>query len=194
MWPANSAYLNEAVNHLSTILAMSPTHCGLVQYPVYQSQTNQATLVKHRHALDLLLLNAGLTVYHHIQLCYEKPDSSARDNRSLSQLAAAVFHANFDNCAWMDSSAVKEGRLGPIPLIRVADFIGYDDVKRPSASARVEQLLGYYSRVKFSFSFLAVRQTKDPTTWAWPPVLQERADVPRQTDRWLVGQHEHSAS
>ncbi|CAK9054749.1 FO synthase subunit 1 [Durusdinium trenchii] len=54
-------------------------------------------------------------------------------------MAVAVFHANFDNCAWMDSSAVKEGRLGPIPLIRVADFIGYDDVKRPSASARVEQ-------------------------------------------------------
>ncbi|CAK9086345.1 FO synthase subunit 1 [Durusdinium trenchii] len=103
----------------------------------------QATLVKHRHALDLLLLNAGLTVYHHIQLCYEKPDSSARDNRSLSQLAVAVFHANFDNCAWMDSSAVKEGRLGPIPLIRVADFIGYDDVKRPSASARVEQFVEF---------------------------------------------------
>ena len=141
MWPANSNYLNEAVSHMATVLAMSSSHIGFVQYPVIKSQTNQTTLVKHRHALDLLLLKAGLTAYHMVQIAYDKPDSSARDTRCLPQLAMVVFHANFDACDFMESRAVKEGRFGPVPLIRVADMIGFDEARRPAPSARTEQML-----------------------------------------------------
>ena len=141
MWPANSNYLNEAVSHMATVLAMSSSHIGFVQYPVIKSQTNQTTLVKHRHALDLLLLKAGLTAYHMVQIAYDKPDSSARDTRCLSQLAMVVFHANFDACDFMERRAVKEGRFGPVPLIRVADMIGFDEARRPAPSARTEQML-----------------------------------------------------
>lgn len=139
MWPANSNYLNEAVSHMATVLAMSSSHIGFVQYPVIKSQTNQTTLVKHRHALDLLLLKAGLTAYHMVQIAYDKPDSSARDTRCLPQLAMVVFHANFDACDFMESRAVKEGRFGPVRLIRVADMIGFDEARRPAPSARTEQ-------------------------------------------------------
>ncbi|CAL1145066.1 unnamed protein product [Cladocopium goreaui] len=139
VWPANSNYLADAVSNLSSVLALSSTHVGIVQYPVYQSQTNQMTLVKHRHTLDNLLLKAGLTAYHPLLFLYDKPDSTARDGRPMSQMAMGVFHGNFDSCAFMDSSAIKLGKLGPVPLIRIADLLGFDEVRRPGASARVEQ-------------------------------------------------------
>ena len=143
--------LADAVSNLSAVLALSSTHVGIVQYPVYQSQTNQMTLVKHRHTLDNLLLKAGLTAYHPVLFLYEKPDSTARDGRSLSQMAMAVFHGNFDSCAFMESGAIKEGKLGPVPLIRIADLLGFDDVRRPGASARVEQKLVWSLETRFSF-------------------------------------------
>ena len=143
VWPANSNYLADAVSNLSSVLALSSTHVGIVQYPVYQSQTNQMTLVKHRHTLDNLLLKAGLTAYHPLLFLYDKPDSTARDGRPMSQMAMGVFHGNFDSCAFMDSSAIKLGKLGPVPLIRIADLLGFDEVRRPGASARVEQKIGW---------------------------------------------------
>ena len=144
VWPANSNYLNDAISNLATVLALSPTHVGLVQYPVYQSQTNSITVVKHRHAVDLLLLKANLTAHNLVQMTYEKPESSARDGRCLSQLAVAVFHQNFETSAFKESTGVREGKLGPLPLIRVADMIGFDETRRPGASARAEQQLGLF--------------------------------------------------
>ena len=139
VWPANASYLADAVNNLASVLAMSSTHVGVVQYPVFQTQTNGLTVVKRKHTLENLLLKAGLTVYHPIQFLYEKPDSTARDGRSLSQPAMAVFHGNFDSCCFMECAPVVQGKLGPVPLIRIADMQGFDELRRPSASARAEQ-------------------------------------------------------
>ena len=70
-------------------------------------------LVKHSHTLDNLIVQHKMTVYYPIQILYSKPDSTAGDARSLSQTAKGVFHSNYDGaCAFMESDAVKEGKLG----------------------------------------------------------------------------------
>lgn len=113
---------------------------GFVMYPQNQSQTTGAALVKHRHLLDNTLMKGGVSLVHHVQLLFSKPDSTARDARPLSQPCMAVFHQHFSEHAFFKSTAVKEGKIGPCPLLRVADFVGYDaDLVKPGASARVEQ-------------------------------------------------------
>ena len=141
VWPADSAYLAEGLRVMGDILAMCSDNMGFVQYPVLTSQTTTSALIKHRHLLDNNMLKHNLSVHHHVQLLYSKPNSTANDARALSQPAVAVFHANFDESIFQQSTGVKHGRLGPCELLRIADFVGFDDAKRPGASARVEQRL-----------------------------------------------------
>lgn len=115
---------------------------GYIQYPIMQASTTQHAMVKRRHLLELSLLKGGLTVQNNVQVLFSKPESSARDTRSLSQPALATFHSSFAESPWQVSIAVREGKLGPCPLIRVADLQGFDDDSKPSPGARAEQLLG----------------------------------------------------
>ena len=80
---------------------------------------------------------------NYVQILYTKPDSNARDGRALAQLALATCHTHFDSNAWSSCKPLREGTVGPCPLARIIDFIGYDqEVSKPGASARVEQFLG----------------------------------------------------
>ena len=122
---------------------MSSTALGFVMYPTWQSQTSESALVKHRQMLDSAFLKAGLSMKNYVQILYTKPDSNARDGRALAQLGLATFHTHFDSNAWSSCKPLREGTVGPCPLARIMDFIGYDqDVSKPGASARVEQFLG----------------------------------------------------
>lgn len=114
-----------------------------MQYPVLQAQTTQAAMVKHRHALDTALLKHNLSVNFGIQILYSKPDSRASDTRSQSQPALAVFHTNFCEVAFSQSSAVLEGKLGPCPLVRVSEMQGFGEDEKPNPSARTEQQHGF---------------------------------------------------
>lgn len=91
------------------------------------------------------MVKFNLNPYYKIQIRYSKPDSTARDNRSLNQEARAVFHYNFETSPWQDGAAVRDGVMGPCPLLRIADFVGYDECRRPGASARVEQKPNLFS-------------------------------------------------
>ena len=134
VFPANAAYLAASLKAFATLLSMSSTMIGWVRLPVYQKQTSESAVVKHRQQLENALLKGGLSVINLIQVLYTKPDSTARDARNLHQLAFAA-HA-FHQCV-----PVREGKLGPAPLIRMSDFLGYDSETKPGASARVEQIL-----------------------------------------------------
>ncbi|CAK9115472.1 FO synthase subunit 1 [Durusdinium trenchii] len=96
-------------------------------------------MIKHRHLLDLSFLKESLTVQNNVQILYTKPEATARDSRNLCQSALATFHSSFLDASWQNSSAVKEGKIGPCPLIRVSDMQGFDDDARPNPSARAEQ-------------------------------------------------------
>ena len=150
VWPANACQVSNATSLMSNLLAMNSTHMGWVQYPVLQAQTTQVAMIKHRHLLDLSFLKESLTVQNNVQILYTKPEATARDSRNLCQSALATFHSSFLDASWQNSSAVKEGKIGPCPLIRVSDMQGFDDDARPNPSARAEQFLGWQVGLKFS--------------------------------------------
>ncbi|CAK9050867.1 unnamed protein product [Durusdinium trenchii] len=142
VWPADSAYVSNALATLSSVLALSASHVGFVQMPVLQSQTSRSALLKHKHLLENSLYKHSLTTHHTVQILYTKPpEATSRDQRGLSQLALAVFHEHFEGSSFAsESRAVREGKLGPNPLIPYSQFMGYDnDTVKPGASARVEQ-------------------------------------------------------
>ena len=143
MFPANGPHLQAAVQTLTTLLSMSSNMIGFVLYPQFQSQTTANALVKRKHLLDNSLVKGGVTLVNHVQVLFSKPDSTARDNRPLPQPAMACFHTHFAQNEFQQKSvAVRQGKLGPCPLLRIADFLGYDgDLAKPGASARVEQNL-----------------------------------------------------
>ena len=141
VFPANAAYLAASLKAFATLLSMSSTMIGWVRLPVYQKQTSESAVVKHRQQLENAQLKGGLSVINLIQVLYTKPDSTARDARNLHQLALATFHSHFAAHAFHQCVPVREGKLGPAPLIRMSDFLGYDSETKPGASARVEQIL-----------------------------------------------------
>lgn len=146
VWPADSSYLQNALSVLGSILAMSSSYFGLVMHPVLQSQTTRQAVLKHKHLLENSLQKQQLTSHQSIQILYCKPDSTSRDGRGLSQLATAVFHESFDASPWTESMAVREGKCGPCKLLPISQFLGYDDVSKPGASARVEQTRGVVNK------------------------------------------------
>ena len=148
VFPANGPHLQAAVQTLTTLLSSSSTMIGFVLYPQFQSQTSHAALVKHKHLLDNSLMKGGVTLINTVQILFSKPDSTTRDTRPLCQPAMAVFHTHFGtHVCQQKSAAVRQGKVGPCPLLRIGDFVGYDgDLSKPGASARVEQTLGFRFR------------------------------------------------
>lgn len=115
---------------------------AFVQFPVLHTQTTVQAMVKHKHQLELSLMKHGIAVQHLVQILYTKPDARGNDSRGLSQPALCAFHTNYSEPAFLASSALKQGKLGPCPLAKVSDFINYDDSSKPGAAARCEQNLG----------------------------------------------------
>lgn len=136
---------------MSQVLTMSSTYFGWVQCPVLQSQTTLPALVKHQHILDNSLLKNSLNFGSNIGLVFTKPESTARDSRNPTQQIRGCTHSNFNNeTPFSESAAVKTGLVGPLPLIKIADLIGFDDATRPGPSQRTEQQLIEYFGQNFS--------------------------------------------
>lgn len=141
MWPPNALYVKNAMAISQSTCAISPATMGFLQFPQYQSQTTVGALLKHRRAAEESLLSADLSLTHGITLLFSKPTSTARDSRNSTQQTLAVFSNCFSDPAFAESEAVTAQTLGPLPLARVADLIGYDEESKPSPSARTEQTL-----------------------------------------------------
>ena len=76
-----------------------------------------------------------------------------------------MIHQTFDNPEWLQSDAIVKGKLGPVPLIKFQEFIGYDETTRPSAPGRVEQLLALGSICRF-FLLSSPKQVLSFFLWA----------------------------
>lgn len=143
VWPADANYLAEAFRTFSSILSMSSEHTGWVQYPLLTSQTNKSAVIKRRHLLDNYVEAQPHSAPRSANPLRESVKFlSRRSQRALSQPAVAVFRGNFEASNFLVSAAVRLGKVGPCELVRIADMIGFDDSRRPGASARVEQTLG----------------------------------------------------
>ena len=152
VFPANAALVQEATKTMAAVTAMSPQSCAFVLYPMFQQQTSINALTKHKHGLELSFLKHKMSLLGTTMCLYSKPDASAADKRALSQTALVSWHNGFDtDAAFLQSNAVREGKLGPIPLLKVSDFLGFNEEVRPGASARVEQCP--VSEIRISLQF-----------------------------------------
>eukprot|EP00438_Fugacium_kawagutii_P033541 Skav210140 [mRNA] locus=scaffold268:4091:4615:- [translate_table: standard] len=141
VFPANAAYVNGAFQILAAVCAQSSCHCGFIQQPVHQKQTSEAALMKHRRLVEDKLMNWNMSLKNEVTLLYTKPDSTRNDGRPMVQSSVVAMHKSYSTSPWYESNAIINNRIDECPLIKVAEMLGFDDVTKPSASARVEQNL-----------------------------------------------------
>lgn len=152
LYPAFAAYVKNAFQILGSVTAMSPGHCGFIMLPVFQKQTTDVARIKHRRAIEDFLIKGSMSYGQEVAVLYNKPDSGPRDGRPMSQVCVLTWHTSYkDSSPWSESDAMTSGRIGPYPLIRISDMVGYDEATRPSASARVEQTRSRFQLYKVPF-------------------------------------------
>ncbi|CAE7608143.1 cofG [Symbiodinium sp. CCMP2592] len=139
--PANSLYVQEVIAVLAALLSDSSSNIGHIQMPQHHKALQGVTLVKHRRTLEDLLIKAKVSLERPVVMLYERPPTgNTSDQRPLTQNCHAAAMASFGATPWTSKSkAVLDGRLGPFALLKVSDFVGYDEVSKPSPSSRVEQ-------------------------------------------------------
>ena len=143
VWPSDATYVKNSLNHFTTIISVSPKqNAGFVYLPVETTSTNQQTVVKHHRLIQDTLSAKGMDVLKVVSVNFSKPGSANTDKRSLVQHALFVTSkAEQADNIWTSCNAWNQQSLGPIPLIKVSEMVGYDAESKPSPSARVEQQL-----------------------------------------------------
>lgn len=142
VYPADANLVKNAFQVLGNVAAMSPNNLGFIMLPVYQKQTTDVARIEHRRTIEDFVMKHSLSFGQEVAILYSRPETSVRDGRGLSQVALLVLSNSYPQSPWSESDAFQTARVGPFPLIRVADMLGYDETTRPSASARVEQNFG----------------------------------------------------
>ena len=143
LWPSDASYLKQALHTFTAIINMAGRHnAGLVYVPVLTSASTQKTVLNHRRLLEDALGTQGLDVLNVCSLAFIKQGSHASDKRkSLHHVLFVTSTAEQSQNIWTGSNAWNSQNIGPVPLIRVSDMLGYDSDARPGPSQRVEQNL-----------------------------------------------------
>lgn len=143
-WPNDSAYLQGCLQAFNGILSMGPTNsCGLVLSPLEHAQTKGEVVLKNRRKLEDFFVSCQLDTMCQAAIQYAKaPGAFSSDRRKELQMAWFVtVETCQDENVWTGSQVFKSLIFKEIPLIRVADMLGYDETVRPSPIARIEQTL-----------------------------------------------------
>ena len=156
LWPSNANYLAAAVSTACAIVNLSQDNIAHVQMPQLQSSTNAGTVLKHRRSLEDQLVNHKLDVTNAIMLRFDKGDAQRNDARKNAQVCVAATSTNYSANGLSETEAVKTSNIGPVPLIRTNQMVGYDaeDGISMSAGLRVEQTLrmrGCFALKRFRF-------------------------------------------
>ncbi|CAK9106185.1 unnamed protein product, partial [Durusdinium trenchii] len=102
------------------------THCKLI--PVDQSMNSAMPEIGRFLSRDGLA-SGGLDILTNTSVTYSKPNSAGNDKRKLAQQALFLTTANTQSeNVWTASSAWVSQTLGPVPLIKISDMIGYDSI------------------------------------------------------------------
>ena len=151
VWPANSAYLNACIGAFNSLVALSPNHAGHVQVPIPQAQTHSSAVLKHRRVLEDALVQQGLDIMRQVTLVFDKSGLPVGDKREPWHPCLFITSTSTPDNAWHESSAAQSRSIGPCPLIRVAEMLGFDSESRPAPAQRTEQPLVLLSRNVFLF-------------------------------------------
>lgn len=138
--PANASVVQNALNTLATVLSLSVNNTGHVQLPVPHTNTTASALLKHRRTIEDGLMAADVDVTQTVALQFSlPPDARSSDRRTSIQTCIFAAPAS----ATKQSAWTPPSLIGPLPLIKSSDMIGYDADARPGPSARTEQNLGF---------------------------------------------------
>lgn len=151
VWPSSTQYMVDCLTLLQNVCSLSPCNVGHVQTPVFHSATSMQAHMKHSRKVEDVLWKANLDISQRVTLLFSKETTrQGSDKRALTQLCISPFAAK--NCKWQESEAHQSGVVGPLPLLKVSEMVGYDadTGMRPGAASRVEQMLG--QRVKLNLS------------------------------------------
>ena len=141
VFPANAALVKNAMAVMCNVLNLGANNIGHVQLPVTQTQTSLTALIKHRRLVEDYFISQGFDVAGRtVSLNFETSrDATLSDTRGGVQPCLFLQQPVGANkpSPWTPPSIV-----GPLPLIRVMDMIGYDAESRPAPAQRTEQQLG----------------------------------------------------
>ena len=158
VWPSNSAYVNNCLTSFSQVLAMSPMNAGHCQVPVMQKQTTTDAWIKHRRVLEDALKKSRMDVTTPIALTFDKSSNHANDKRSVNHQCLFVTSIDHQQAnGWITSAAVTKGVIGPCPLVRVTDMVGFDPDNRLGAASRTEQFLALSFTIRDFVCMLVTR-------------------------------------
>lgn len=148
VWPSNATYLQSALQVVKSIVNLGPTNAGFALLPLSHQAINWQALLKHRRSLEDGLASGGLDILTNTSVTYSKPNSAGNDKRKLAQQALFLTTANTQSeNVWTASSAWVSQTLGPVPLIKISDMIGYDSDVRPTPGARTEQMPATHKQI-----------------------------------------------
>ena len=144
LWPSKAQLTNSALTVLGTVVSMSANNVAHVQLPVCHAATKPEVVLKHSRSVEDALLSAKMDLTNSIILVFKKDDARQQGRRKSVQQCYAAMSAHFkgsDSCPWGKSAAIQAGYVDNLPLIKVTEMIGYDEISKPSPGARVEQFL-----------------------------------------------------
>ena len=144
VWPADATYVKNALQLFASIINLaSRQNVGFVYLPMETTSTSQNTIMRHRRLLEDQLNVQGLDVLRVIAINFEKSGSSASDKRALVQHALLVtLRADQQDNLWAAGQVWNVQSIGPVPLVKVSEMMGYDSESKPSPAQRVEQNFG----------------------------------------------------
>lgn len=133
---ANSSSIKVAMQTMCTMLSLGACNFGHVQYPIPHSNTSSEALIKHKRIIEDLFNAAGFSITTTLALHVTRPNDARQSDQRECIHTCLCLSTDFKASLWTAPVFV-----GPVPLIKVADMIGYDPDNRPSATFRVEQTL-----------------------------------------------------
>ena len=135
VYPANAKLVGTALDSLGLLLNMAGNHnAAHVQLPICHTNTTSQVVYKHRRLVEDNLMSAQKLDISQTVALHSKPDEGhASDKRGGVQTCLFVT-ADQATTSWQSPQVI-----GPIPLIRVRDMVGFDSENRPGATARAEQ-------------------------------------------------------
>lgn len=154
VWPSSTQYMVDCLTLLQNVCSLSPCNVGHVQTPVFHSATSMQAHMKHSRKVEDILWKANLDISQRVTLLFSKETTrQGSDKRALTQACISPFAGK--NCKWQESEAHLSGVVGPLPLLKVSEMVGYDSDTgmRPGAASRVEQMLGQCLKLNLSKKF-----------------------------------------
>ena len=142
IWPSAAAYVTNCIETFCNVLAMTPNNVGHCQTPVHHTQTKVEAWVKHKRILEDSIHAANMDITTTISLHFDKSNMHANDKRATHHPCLFVTSdAHQQENHWSNCGVVTNGGVGPCPIIRVSDMIGFDPDNRFGPAARTEQIL-----------------------------------------------------